>query len=117
MWLLFACLVGVVLYLIWGAVLSEGLVPSSWLALPSGKFLVVLGRKLIVFVAIPFALFRILFGYRWRDFGVQFAGLRALAGNHLFVVLVLSTLILLFQYFAATDLLPNLKQFISTWGI
>ncbi|MEY2507999.1 MAG: protease family protein [Verrucomicrobiota bacterium] len=106
MWVLFACLVGVVLYLIWGAVLSEGLVPASWLASPRGKFLVVLGRKLLVFVAIPFALFRILFGYRWRDFGIQFAGLRALAGNHLLVVVVLSTLILLFQYFAGTAAAP-----------
>jgi membrane protease YdiL (CAAX protease family) len=106
MWVLFACLAGVVVYLIWGAVLSEGLVPASWLASPRGKFLVVLGRKLLVFVVIPFALFRILFGYRWRDFGVQFAGLRALAGNHLLVVLVLSTLILLFQYFEGTAAAP-----------
>ena len=48
-----------------------------------------------------FPLFRIIFGYRWSDFGLQFAGLRALAGNHLLVVLVLSAAILLFQYFPA----------------
>ena len=104
--LLFACLVGVVLYLIWGAALSEALVPATWLASPRGKFFMVLGRKLIVFVVIPFALFRFLFGYRWRDFGLQFAGLRALAGNHLLVVLVLSALIVLFQYFAGTAAAP-----------
>ena len=104
--LLLACLVGVVLYLIWGAALSEALVPADWLASPRGKFLMVLGRKLIVFVVIPFALFRFLFGYRWRDFGLQFAGLRALAGNHLLVVVVLSALIILFQYFAGTAAAP-----------
>jgi membrane protease YdiL (CAAX protease family) len=104
--LLFACLVGVVLYLIWGAALSEALVPANWLASPRGKFFMVLGRKLIVFVVIPFALFRFLFGYRWRDFGLQFAGLRALAGNHLLVVVVLSALIILFQYFAGTAAAP-----------
>jgi membrane protease YdiL (CAAX protease family) len=106
MGLLLACLVGVVLYLVWGAVLSEGLVPASWLASPRGKFLVVLGRKLLVFLVIPFALFRIVFGYRWRDFGVQFAGLRALTGDHLVVVLVLTALILVFQYFAGTAAAP-----------
>jgi membrane protease YdiL (CAAX protease family) len=106
MGLLFACLVGVMLYLIWGAALSEMLVPASWLASPRLKSFVVLARKLIVFVAIPFLLFRIIFGYRWRDFGVQLAGLKALAGNHLLVVLVLSAVILLFQYFAGTGAAP-----------
>jgi len=71
---LFACLTGVTLYLIWGATFSEALVPADWLASARGKFLVVFARKLIVFVAIPFVLFRALFGYRWRDFGLQFAG-------------------------------------------
>ena len=103
---LFTCLALVTLYLIWGAALSEALVPASWLASPRAKSLLVLARKLIVFVAIPFLLYRIIFGYRWRDFGVQWAGLRALAGNHLLVVLVLSAVILLFQYFAGTGAAP-----------
>jgi membrane protease YdiL (CAAX protease family) len=102
MGLLLACLVGVTLYLIWGPAISEALVPADWLASPRLNFFVALVRKLIVFVAIPYALFRILFGYRWRDFGLQFAGIRALAGNHLPVVLVLSAAILVFQYFAGT---------------
>lgn len=104
--LLFACLILVTLYLIWGSALSEALVPASWLASPRGKFIIVLVRKLVVFVAIPFLLFRMIFGYRWSDFGAQLAGLRALAGNHLPVVLVLSALILLFQYFAGTGAAP-----------
>ena len=104
--LLFACLAGVTLYLIWGPAFSDALVPARWLASPRVKFFIGLTRKLIVFVAIPFLLFRIIFGYRWRDFGVQSAGLRALAGNHLPVVLVLSLLILLFQYFAGSGAAP-----------
>jgi len=106
MWLLLGCLIGVTLYLVWGTALSEMLVPPSWLASPRVKFFVVLTRKLIVFVVIPFVLFRTIFGYRWSDFGIQFAGLRALAGNHLLVVVVLSGLILLFQYFAGTGAAP-----------
>ena len=106
MWLLFACLIGVTLYLIWGAALSEALVPASWLASERGKFSVVFARKLIVFVAIPFGLFRAVFGYRLRDFGLQLAGLRALAGNHLPVVLALSAAILVFQFFVGNGAAP-----------
>lgn len=106
MWLLFGCLIGVMLYLVWGTALSELFVPLNWLAAPRVKFFIVLARKLIVFVAIPFALFRIVCGYRWRDFGLQFTGLRALAGNHLSVVLVLSAIILLFQYFMGGGAAP-----------
>jgi CAAX protease family protein len=106
MWLLLVCLVGVTLYLIWGSALSEALVPADWLASPRVKFFVVLARKLIVFVAIPFVLFRIFFRYRWRDFGLQLAGFRAMAGNHLPVALVLSAAILLFQYFLGGGAAP-----------
>jgi membrane protease YdiL (CAAX protease family) len=106
MWLLFACLIAVTLYLIWGAQLSETFVPASWIIHPRSKFFVVLLRKLIVFVAIPFMLFRGFFGYRWRDFGLQVAGFRALAGNHLPVVLGLGAAILLFQYFLGGGAAP-----------
>ena len=82
MGVLFVCLAGITLYLIWGPALSEALIPAAWLASPRIKFFIVLIRKLVVFVAIPFALFRILFRYGWSDFGLQFAGLKALAGNH-----------------------------------
>ncbi|MFN2622049.1 MAG: lysostaphin resistance A-like protein [Chthoniobacterales bacterium] len=93
------CLALVAAYLIWGSALTDALLPANWLASPRGKFFVVFARKLIVFVAIPFVLFRFLFGYRWRDFGLQWEGLRALKGNHLAVVVILSGAILLFQYF------------------
>ncbi|MFZ1217649.1 MAG: CPBP family intramembrane glutamic endopeptidase [Chthoniobacterales bacterium] len=106
MWLLFVCLAGVSLYLVWGAALSELFLPLSWLASPRLKFFIVLARKLIVFVAIPYILFRALFGYRWRDFGLQIAGVRALGGNHLPVVLLLSAAILLFQYFLGGGAAP-----------
>jgi uncharacterized protein len=106
MWLLFACLIGITLYLIWGTALSEALIPTSWLASERGQFFVVFGRKLIVFVAIPYVLFQAVFGYRWRDFGLQAAGVRALAGNHLAVVFVLSGAILVFQFFLGGGAAP-----------
>src|SRR5947209_17710206 len=78
MWLLFGCLVAVSLYLIWGAALLEVFFPIRLLGSDRVKFAIVLGRKLVVFVAVPFLLFRVLFKYRWADFGLQRAGLRAL---------------------------------------
>jgi uncharacterized protein len=104
--LLFVCLIAVTLYLVWGSMFSEMLVPYRWIAEPRLKFAVVFVRKLIVFVAIPFLLFRFIFGYRWRDYGLQFAGLRALAGNHLAVVLALSAAILAFQFFLGGGAAP-----------
>src|SRR4051812_23235411 len=104
--LLGVCLGLVAAYLIWGSVLSDSLLPANWIASPRGKFVVIFARKLIVFVAIPFALFRFLFGYRWRDFGLQWEGLRALKGNHLAVVVILSGAILAFQYFLGLGAAP-----------
>jgi len=100
------CLALVAAYLIWGAALTDLLLPASWTDSPRGKFLVVFARKLIVFVAIPFAMFRFLFGYGWRDFGLQWEGLRALKGNHLAVVVILSGAILAFQYFLGLGAAP-----------
>jgi len=104
--LIAVCLGLVAAYLIWGSALSDSLLPANWIASPRGKFLVVMARKLIVFVVIPFVLFRFIFGYRWRDFGLQWKGLRALKGNHLAVVVILSAAILLFQYFLGMGAAP-----------
>jgi membrane protease YdiL (CAAX protease family) len=106
MFLVFICLIGVTLYLVWGIAWSETLLPASWLASERGNFFVVLTRKLIAFVALPFLLFRLLFERRWRDFGLQTSGVRALAGNHLPVVLVLSIAILAFQFFVGNGAAP-----------
>jgi membrane protease YdiL (CAAX protease family) len=100
------CLAVIAAYLIWGSALSDALLPAAWITSPRVKFFVILVRKLTLFVLVPFALFRFLFGYRWRDFGLQWGGLRALAGNHLAVVLLLSAVILLFQYFLGLGAAP-----------
>jgi membrane protease YdiL (CAAX protease family) len=73
--------------------------PSSWIDSVRVRFFITLAKKLMVFVAIPFAIFRFGFGYRIRDFGIQREGLRALGRSHLPVVLVVSGAFLAFQYF------------------
>jgi hypothetical protein len=51
--------------------------PSAWIDSVRIKFFITLAKKLLVFVVIPFAIFRFGFGYRIRDFGIQREGLRA----------------------------------------
>jgi membrane protease YdiL (CAAX protease family) len=87
------------LYLIGGPQWIDQHLPSFWIDSIRIRFFVNLIKKLVVFVAIPFAIFRFAFGYRIRDFGLQREGLRALRGNHLSVVLVVGGAFLAFQYF------------------
>jgi uncharacterized protein len=86
-------------YLVGGPHWIDQYLPSSWTDSAQIRFFITLAKKLVVFVAIPFAIFRFGFGYRIRDFGVQSEGLRALCGSHLPVVLVVGGAFLAFQYF------------------
>jgi len=86
-------------YLIGGPQWIDQHLPSSWTDSSRIRFFVTLAKKLIIFVAIPFAIFRFGFGYRIRDFGIQTEGFRALYRSHLPVVLVVSGAFLAFQYF------------------
>src|SRR5215831_3264827 len=87
------------LYLIGGPQWIDQHLPHSWVDSARIRFFIVLAKKLVVFVAIPFAILRFGFGYRLRDFGIQREGLRALCGSHLPVVLVVGGAFLCFQYF------------------
>ncbi len=66
---------------------------------PLVREFVVVARKLLVFVAIPYLLYRTVSGYRWRDYGIHAAALRELGRSHLRVVLVTSAAFLAFNYF------------------
>jgi membrane protease YdiL (CAAX protease family) len=89
------------IYLIGGPQWIDQHLPSSWIDSVRAKFFIVLAKKLIVFVAIPFVIFRFTFGYRIRDFGIQRESLRALCRSHLPVVLVVGGAFLAFQYFVS----------------
>src|SRR4029077_11469328 len=86
-------------YLVGGPQWIDQHLPSSWTNSAQIRFFITLAKKLLVFVAIPFAIFRFGFCYRIRDFGIQSEGLRALCGSHLPVVLVVGGAFLAFQYF------------------
>ena len=87
------------LYLVGGPQWIDQHLPHSWVDSARIRFFIVLVKKLVIFVAIPFAIFRFGFGYRLRDFGIQREGLRALCGSHFPVVLVVGGAFLCFQYF------------------
>ncbi len=89
------------LYLIGGPQWIDQHLPSAWTDSLRIKFVITLAKKVFVFVAIPFAIFRLGFGYRSRDFGIQREGLRALCGSHLPVVLAVGGVLLAFQYFVS----------------
>jgi uncharacterized protein len=86
-------------YLIGGPQWIDQHLPHSWIDSARTKFFINLAKKLVVFVVIPFLIFRFAFGYRFRDFGIQREGLRALRGSHLPVILVVGGAFLCFQYF------------------
>src|SRR5215831_2601962 len=98
---LVAYVVAVSLYLIGGPQWIDQHLPRAWTESQQIKFVITLAKKLFVFVAIPFAIFRFSFGYRLRHFGIQRQGLRALCGGHLPVVLAVSGAFLAFQYFVS----------------
>ena len=105
--LVLACfIVGLSIYLVGGPQWIDNHLPEAWTDSSKIKLLVTLAKKLIVFVAIPFAVFRFAFSYRLRDFGIQFQGLRALAGSHLPVVLVVGSALVAFQYFVGSGAAP-----------
>ena len=106
MFVLVACIVALSLYLIGGPQWINNHLPQSWIDSARIKFFITLAKKLIVFVLIPFAIFRFAFGYRLRDFGIQREGLRALCRNHLLMVLVVGGALLAFQFFLGNAAAP-----------
>jgi CAAX protease family protein len=80
--------------------------PQTWIDSPQIKFFITLAKKLIVFVLIPFGIFRFAFGCRLRDFGIQQEGLRALCRNHLPMVLIVGGALLAFQFFLGNAAAP-----------
>jgi uncharacterized protein len=93
--------VAVSLYLIGGPQWIDQHLPNAWIDSARIEAVITLAKKLVVFVVIPFAIFRLCFGYRARDFGIQQEGLRALRGSHLAVTLVVGGAFLAFQYFVS----------------
>jgi membrane protease YdiL (CAAX protease family) len=96
---LLAYVLALSVYLAFGPQAIDSWLPQDWIASDRIKFFVTLGKKLLVFVALPLAIFGPIWGYSARDFGFQKAGLRELRRTHLSVVLVGSGVLMAFNYF------------------
>ncbi len=66
----------------------------------------VLALKLLVFVAFPFVVFRLLFRTGWPDFGLSAASVRRLLWRDGLAVLVVGAAICVFQYYAGSAAAP-----------
>ena len=106
MLVLIATVVALSIYLVGGPQWIDGLLPAQWSVSPRIHFFVNLAKKLAVFVVVPWSIFRLLFGYRWRDYGVSLSALRALGRGHGLAVLVMSGVLILFQYFLGGAVAP-----------
>lgn len=94
------------LFLISGPQWVDSLLPATWNDSPRVHFLVNIARKLLVFVAVPWLVMRVAFGYRWKDYGATRETLRALRGRAGIALLVVGGAFILFQYFAGGGAAP-----------
>jgi len=86
-------------YLAFGPQAIDSWLPQNWIASDRIRFFITLSKKLLVFVALPLAIFGLAWRYSGRDFGFQTDGLRELGRTHLPIVLVGSCAVLVFNYF------------------
>jgi membrane protease YdiL (CAAX protease family) len=101
-----ALLVLVSAYLAAGAGLIDQLLPSAWVDSPRIHGLVVLAKKLVVFVVLPYAAMRALYGRRAAGYGLSPAALRTLAGRPGVSAVTLGILLCTFQWFAGRGATP-----------
>jgi membrane protease YdiL (CAAX protease family) len=96
----------VFLYLIFGVSLIDAFLPKVWVENPQIFFLVKIIKKLLVFVIIPYVLISRFFGYSAKDFGFRKEALKEFFKSHLPTVLIISSLMVLLQFFIGNAASP-----------
>ena len=93
---------GLVLFIVWyisyGTGWMNSLIPKSFLAIPWENSFFILVKKFLVFVIIPFFIYR-LYGFSAGDFGLSVRRPGKELSRTLLILVTLSILILLFQLF------------------
>ena len=97
-WILSALIAWIILYITWGATFVNQFIPESWIANEKINSFIVLVRKLLVFVAVPWLVYKS-FGFTGEDLGVKNTLVKLFSRKGLFVFIVLSTAAVLFQFF------------------
>lgn len=88
----------VALYITYGGDWIDRLLPRSWIEDDRLHSWVVMGRKLLVFAALPFLLYRAI-GFRFNDFGGSPRRLKLLSIRGITLVLAFAVLSCLYQYY------------------
>lgn len=97
-WVVFLLICWLIVYTTYGSSFIDHLLPQSILQNEQLYAFIILVRKLIVFVFVPFVLYK-LFGFSLNDFGLQIPIKKIFSKNNCVIFLILSIVILLFQYF------------------
>ena len=97
-WILIALLAWIILYITWGGTIINQVVPDSWIANEKINSFIIIVRKLLVFVAVPWLVYRSL-GFTSGDFGVKNSQVKLFSRKGLFVFMILGTAAVLFQFF------------------
>ncbi len=95
---LFLLIGWVILYITYGPTLINNLFPKNIRQDDQWQFFIAIARKLVVFVIVPFFLYRS-FGFNIRDFGLQAPLNRILGKKNILVFLIMSLCILAFEFF------------------
>lgn len=96
----------VTVYLAVGTSTVDAIVPAAWLTAARTHAVFVLAKKLVVFVAIPYAVLRLGFGRHAADFGLGREALRALWGRQGVVAVLLTLALGAFQWFVGRGAAP-----------
>lgn len=92
-------------YVTYGTSLINKLLPASVLDIRWKNDFVVLIKKLVVFVVIPFFIYKS-FGFSVKDFGLKPGPGQIFSRRNIFIFLVLSVAVLLFQFFLSGGARP-----------
>jgi membrane protease YdiL (CAAX protease family) len=103
--ILLALIVWIVLYITYGGNLINSLLPEHIQQNEHWQFFIVLIRKLLVFVLIPYLVYRAM-GFSLRDFGLKIPAFKTFAKRNVLLLIVMSVTILLFEYFLSGGAKP-----------
>jgi membrane protease YdiL (CAAX protease family) len=98
-WVLLSVLLAwIALYIIYGERFTNAVLPSQLTHNEKCRFFTIIARKLIVFVVVPFLAYRLL-GFSIKDFGFKGKVGDIFSRQNLLAVVLLSLVVLAFQYF------------------
>jgi len=105
-WVLGALVAYIALIIIPGNKSITWLLPASWLEEETTVEVITLVRKMLTLVVIPFVVYRLLFKFSARDFGMSPDLRKALTGKHLTIFLVMAFALAIFNYYAGSGARP-----------